>query len=155
MIRALPTRAKHKWPEALKSLTYAYNCTVHETTGYAPFLLMFGRVPRFPINIIFSSILDDPEVVDHDRYIQSLRKDLKGAMALAQTMALKQLQRHTDLYNQKVRGAPVEVDDRVLLANKGERGKRKLADCWENVIYVVVEKNDESHTFKIQNSSTC
>uniref|UniRef100_A0AAV2KT76 ribonuclease H n=1 Tax=Knipowitschia caucasica TaxID=637954 RepID=A0AAV2KT76_KNICA len=45
----------------------------------------------------------------------------------------------------------VEVEDRVLLANKGERGKRKLADRWENTVYVVVEKNDESHTFKIQN----
>lgn len=52
----------------------------------------------------------------------------------------QQLQRHTDLYNRKVRGASVDVGDRVLLANKGERGKRKLADRWENAIYVVVEK---------------
>ncbi|CAL9682032.1 unnamed protein product [Knipowitschia caucasica] len=76
---------------------------------------------------------------------------MREAMAVAQSTATKQLQRHTDLYNKKVRGAPVEVEDRVLLANKGERGKRKLADRWENTVYVVVEKNDESHTFKIQN----
>lgn len=75
-------------------------------------------------------------------------------MTIAQTVATKQLQRHTDLYNRKVWGAPVEVGDRVLLANKGERGKRKLADRWENVIYVVVSKSDESHTFKIQHATT-
>ena len=46
MIQALPPKAKHRWPQALKSLTFAYNCTIHETTGYAPFLLMFGRIPR-------------------------------------------------------------------------------------------------------------
>lgn len=132
-----------QWPEALKSLTFAYNCMVHETTGYAPFLLMFGRSPRLPVDIIFSSVLDDPEIADNDRYIQSLE-----AMGIAQTMATKQLQRHTELYNLKVRGSPVEVDDRVLLANKGVRGKRKLADRWGNVIYVVVVKNDQSHTFK-------
>jgi hypothetical protein len=46
----------------------------------------------------------------------------------------------------------VEVGDRVLLANKGERGKRKLADRWENNLYIVTEKN--SDIFKIQNMST-
>lgn len=42
MIRALPAKAKHKWPQALKSLTFAYNCTIHETTGYTPFLVSLG-----------------------------------------------------------------------------------------------------------------
>lgn len=79
---------------------------------------------------------------------------MKEAMDIAQTMASKEFQRHTDLYNRKIRGASVDVRDHVLLANKGERGKRKLADCWENAIYVVVKKNDESHTFKIQHAST-
>lgn len=154
MIRTLPPRAKQRWPQALKSLTFAYNCTIHETTGYAPFLLMFGRVPRLPIDIIFSSVLDNPEVMDYDHYVQSLRKDQKEAMTIAQAAATKQLQRHTELYNRKVRGAPVDVGDRVLLANKGERGKRKLADRWENTIYFVVGKNGESNTFKIQHAST-
>lgn len=154
MIRALPPRAKHRWPEALKSLTFAYNCTIHETTGYAPFLLMFGRVPRLPVDVMFGSVLHDSEVVDYDQYVESLRKNMQEAMVVAQSTATKQLRRHTELYNKKVRGAPVDVDDHVLLANKGERGKRKLADRWENTIYVVVEKNDESHTFKIQNPTS-
>lgn len=154
MIRTLPPRAKQRWPEALKSLTFAYNCTIHETTGYAPFLLMFGRVPRLPVDVIFGSVLDDSDVMDYDQYVQSLRKDLAEAMDIAQAVASKQLRRHTDLYNRKVRGAPVEVGDRVLLANKGERGKKKLADRWENTVYVVVGKNEECHTFKIQNAST-
>uniref|UniRef100_A0A3B3YZK9 Gypsy retrotransposon integrase-like protein 1 n=1 Tax=Poecilia mexicana TaxID=48701 RepID=A0A3B3YZK9_9TELE len=154
MIRALPPRAKHRWPEALKSLTFAYNCTVHETTGYAPFLLMFGRVPRLPVDVIFGSVLSVSEVVDYDRYVESLRKDLREAMAVAQSTATTQLQRHTELYNRRVRGVPVEVNDRVLLANKGERGKRKLADRWDSTVYVVVGKNDENHTFRIQNPTT-
>lgn len=112
IIRALPPRVKHRWPEALKSLTFAYDCTVHETTGYASFLLLFGRVPRLPIDTIFSSVLDNPEVADYDRYIQTLQKDLIEAMGIAQTMVSKQLQWHADLYNQKVHGAPVEVAGR-------------------------------------------
>lgn len=48
----------------------------------------------------------------------------------------------------------MEVGDWVLLANKGERGKRKLADCWVNTVYVVTAKNYESHTFRIEDAST-
>ncbi|XP_055366431.1 uncharacterized protein LOC129604370 [Betta splendens] len=154
MIRALPPRVKRRWPETLKSLTFAYNCTAHETTGYAPFLLMFGRVPRLPVDVLFGSVIDNPEVTDYDRYVQSLRKELKEAMDIAQATASKQLKRHTDLYNKKVRGAPVEVGDRVLLANKGERGKRKLADRWSKTVYIVMDKNEESHTFRIQDATT-
>jgi len=97
MIWALPPKVKHRWPAALKSLIFAYNCTAHETTGYAPFLLMFGRVPRLPIDLVFGSVLDVPEVTDYNQYVQLLRKDLKEAIDVAQTMASKQLQRHTDL----------------------------------------------------------
>ncbi len=40
------------------------------------------------------------------------------------------------------------------LADKGECGKRKLADHCENAVYVMVGKSDVSHTFKIQHAST-
>uniref|UniRef100_H2ZTA9 Gypsy retrotransposon integrase-like protein 1 n=1 Tax=Latimeria chalumnae TaxID=7897 RepID=H2ZTA9_LATCH len=45
MLRTLPPLAKHKWPQMLYTLTFVYNCTIHETTGFAPFYLMFGRLP--------------------------------------------------------------------------------------------------------------
>lgn len=76
MIRALPPRAKQKWPQLLRSLTFSYNATVHETTGFAPFLLMFGRVPRLPVDMLFRSVLMDEQVVDYDVYVQCLRRDL-------------------------------------------------------------------------------
>uniref|UniRef100_A0AAR2M3W7 Gypsy retrotransposon integrase-like protein 1 n=1 Tax=Pygocentrus nattereri TaxID=42514 RepID=A0AAR2M3W7_PYGNA len=31
MIRALPAKCKSKWPQMLQTLTFCYNCTVHET----------------------------------------------------------------------------------------------------------------------------
>ncbi|XP_038841435.1 xylosyltransferase 1-like [Salvelinus namaycush] len=115
---------------------------------------MFGRTPRLPVDIVFGSVIENPEVVDYDQFVQSLRRDLKEAMNTAQASAAKQLKRHADLYDRRVRGAPVEIGDRVLLANKGERGKRKLADRWEDTVYLVTGLNADSHTFKIQNSST-
>lgn len=33
MIRTLPPRVKQVWPKMLQTLTFMYNCTIHETTG--------------------------------------------------------------------------------------------------------------------------
>ncbi|KAJ8388027.1 hypothetical protein AAFF_G00148180 [Aldrovandia affinis] len=62
MIRALPPKAKHRWPQMLKALTFSYNSTVHETTGYAPFNLMFGRCPSLPVDMMFELVLQDEQV---------------------------------------------------------------------------------------------
>lgn len=37
----------------------------------------------------------------------------------------------------------------MLLANRRERGKKKLADRWESTIYTVVGVNAETHTYRI------
>lgn len=38
--------------------------------------------------------------------------------------------------------------------NKGERGKKKLADRWEKVVYVVVGKRGALNTYQIRNPGT-
>lgn len=115
MIRALPPRAKQK---SCGSLTFFYNATVHETTVFAPFLLMFDRVPRLSVDMLFQSVLIDEKAVDYDVYMQCLQRDLAETIRIASTT--KQQEKQTELYNRKVRGAPVEVGDRVLLANNEE-----------------------------------
>ncbi|KAJ8385380.1 hypothetical protein AAFF_G00190010 [Aldrovandia affinis] len=104
--------------------------------------------------MMFESILQDEQVADYDAYVQALRRDLAEAVKIAQASVGKQQKRQANLYDRKLRGAPVDVGDRVLLANKGERGKRKLTDRWEGHLYVVTEKNEGVHTFKIRNSET-
>lgn len=154
MIRALPARSKAKWPQMLNTLTFSYNCTVHETTGFPPFFLMFGRTPRLPVDVMFESVLLDGDTVDVDKYVQSLGEDLREAMTLAQQHASKQQKRQAEVYNRRSKGHSVEKGDRVLLANKGERGKKKLADRWDSAVYIVVAKNSSLNTYRIQHPTT-
>lgn len=65
----------------------------------------------------------------------------------------KQQHRQAELYNKRSKGQPVDIGQRVLLANKGERGKKKLADRWESTVYIVIDKNSLLNTYKLRSPS--
>ena len=50
VLRILGEEEKSKWPIHLPKLVHAYNSTPHATTGYTPFVLIFGREERLPID---------------------------------------------------------------------------------------------------------
>uniref|UniRef100_A0A3B4ZFA4 Gypsy retrotransposon integrase-like protein 1 n=1 Tax=Stegastes partitus TaxID=144197 RepID=A0A3B4ZFA4_9TELE len=152
MLRSLPLREKHKWPQQVQTLTFAYNATIHETTGYAPFQLMFGRIPRLPVDVMFKQVLHDPVIVDHKSYVTTLISHLNEAARIAQTHALKEQDKQAKGYNKKVKGTHLNVGDRVLIANKGEKGKKKLADKWDPTVYTVKDRNLQTHTYRLEDN---
>lgn len=110
---------------------------------------MFGRVPRLPVDIVFKSVLHDPLVMDFSSYARTLLLYLAEGAKIAQQHANKEQEHQAHQYNRKAKGLALHIGDRVLLANKGERGKKKLADKWESAVYTVVETNPKSHIYKI------
>ncbi|KAJ8396768.1 hypothetical protein AAFF_G00013670 [Aldrovandia affinis] len=153
MLRTLPLRAKQEWPQQIQMLIFAYNATIHETTGYAPFHLMFGRIPRLPVDVMFKSVLHDPVVADFSSYSKTLLTYLSEAARIAQQRSTKEQEPQARQYDKKVKGVSLQVGDRVLLANKGERGKKKLADKWDPMVYTVIERNPKTHIYKISDVS--
>lgn len=115
---------------------------------------MFGHTLRLPVDVMFESVLLDGDTVDVDKYVQSLGKDLRKAVTLAQKHTEKQQSRQAEVYNRKLKGHSVEKGDRVLLVNKGERGKKKLADRSENAVYIVVSKNNTLNVYGIRHPVT-
>ncbi|KAJ8391278.1 hypothetical protein AAFF_G00090650 [Aldrovandia affinis] len=154
MIRALPPRLKQKWPQMLQTLTFAYNCTAHESTGYAPFYLMYGRTPRLPVDVMFHNVERDCDIVDYDKYVLKLREDLREALSSAQANAVTSQQHQAEVYNRRTKGHDIMEGDQVLLSNKGVRGCRKLADKWESIPYVVVARDPKCHAYRIKNTSS-
>lgn len=87
-----------------------------------------------------------------DLYAKSLLSCFKGAMEIAQKHSFTEQQHQAQQYNRRVKGTYLSAGDCVLVANKGERGKRKLADKWEDGVYTVVGVNPSIHVYKIQDA---
>ena len=59
-------------------MLHAYNCTKHDTTGFSPYYLMFGRHPRIAVDLALGRQESSGSVTSRD-YINSLKEGLKKA----------------------------------------------------------------------------
>ena len=153
MLRTLEHAKKLDWKSSVSSLVHAYNCTNHDSTGFSPYEIMFGRKPKLPIDILFD-LHSNEEPLEYTLFVQKLKDRLKYTYDLVSASIAKSAQNSKTRYDQKIRGSVPEVGDRVLVKNVGLRGKHKIADKWEDNVYLVVDQKDVNiPVFCIQNEN--
>ncbi|MEW8545658.1 MAG: DDE-type integrase/transposase/recombinase, partial [Candidatus Thiodiazotropha sp.] len=137
MLGTLNYKQKSDWKSHVPTLCHAYNAATHDSTGYVPFFLMFGRHPRLAVDAFLGLRPAEHQVSSHDDYAKKLKSRLAFAYEAATNEARKNAARHKFRYDLQVRNAALEPGDRVLVRNVGLRGKNKLADQWEHSPYIV------------------
>ncbi|XP_063076055.1 uncharacterized protein LOC134466088 [Engraulis encrasicolus] len=86
MLRNLDNEAKADWKSSLDKVVHAYNVTRNESTGYAPYFLLFGRNPRLPIDSMFG-IPHSAGSVSHEEYARKWKLRMEEAYQLANKAA--------------------------------------------------------------------
>ena len=151
MIGTLRPDQKKDWKQFIGPLVHAYNSTRHDTTGVSPFSLMFGREPRLPVDLAFDIQHPMEKKQPTSKYIDNLKKKLRLSYDLAQKNIRKSQERQKEHYDKKVRGATVEVGDRVLVKIVAFDGRHKIADRWEEDPYIIISKpNPDIPVFKVR-----
>lgn len=141
MLGTLETDKKKDWKTYVAPLVHAYNCTRHESTGYTPYYLMFGRDPRLPIDVAFDLERDEASAcVPMTKYVKDLKERLKMSYEAAASASRKTQSRQKESYDLKTRGASIEEGDRVLVRKLAFDGKHKISDRWEEGSYQVISQ---------------
>ena len=74
----LATTAKghpFKWESHLKKVCFAYNTSVHASTGHTPFFLMFGRQAQLPVDLLYKT--GKTQKVTSSQYAADLKRLLR------------------------------------------------------------------------------
>ena len=150
MLGTLPPHAKKTWPEWVSTLTHAYNCTMSQATGFSPFFLMFGRIPRIPIDVEFGVTLPDLSDTSRQNYAQKLKARLRWAYRKAHEVNLKESARHKRYYDRKFKCIKLEPGDTVLVRVKAFGADHKIADKWEQKPYLVVAQRKDQPVFEVK-----
>uniref|UniRef100_A0A8C5QC51 Gypsy retrotransposon integrase-like protein 1 n=1 Tax=Leptobrachium leishanense TaxID=445787 RepID=A0A8C5QC51_9ANUR len=140
MLGTLKDVQKRRWSQHVETLVHAYNCTRHESTGFSPYFLMFGREARLPIDIRLGVSSDGMSHESHYQYVKNLKTNLQRAYELAERATDKINENNKRRYDSKIRYKDIQPGDKVLLRNLGVPGKHKLADRWRDTLFEVVSK---------------
>ena len=128
---------KMDWDQCIRRVCLAYNSSVHASTGYSPFYLMYGRQVNLPVDLMYGST--PHEACTLGDYAHTLRNNLTEAYVLARRKGITEHNRQKALYDVKVHGAPYQVGDWVWLHSPAvPRGQcRKLHHPWTGPFKVI------------------
>ena len=150
MLGTLSNEKKVKWKEYVQSLVHAYNCTPHETTGFTPYELMFGRKPVLPID----HELHTRDKEGHQTYTQfagKLKEHVEYCRDLTHKHMSSKAAKSSARYNTRAKGATLVEGDTVLVRKTAVKGREKLADKWLDSLHLVVEQpNKDVPVYKVK-----
>ena len=140
MLGTLPKEFKVEWTNHVSTLTYAYNCTRSNATGFSPYYLLYSRHPLLPIDNEFGVMTPDLSEAVTLKYVKKLQRRLEYAFRKAAAFSKKEAQRSKRCYDKFAKSSKLEPGDLILVRKKGFQEKHKIADHWENNPYEVVKQ---------------
>ena len=143
------------WPSFVQGVAFAYNSSVHASTGQTPFMLNTGRVPSFPEEGWIRYWNEEHEKTnmsksDYSKYLKELTETISHAQGHARQGLEAAWVRMSRQYRPDTK--KIQVGDKVLVRlNDWERSQfpiRKLAPHWSPPA-TVEQVLSNGKTFKI------
>ena len=148
LLKSLPKEQKSNWPLHLPSLVLAHNATLHDTTGYQPYELMFGckaqticdawlRLGNYNDNFLQSKCAWVNQ--QHELILAANRWALKRIKTSAEKTVLWAGGKALD----------IPIDNLVLLHDHPE-GHNKIQNNYKNELFVVESKHQDTNVYIIK-----
>ena len=153
MLKSIPENEKKRWKDHLNKLTFAYNSTVHKSTGYSPFFLLMGRESRLRVDGAFPSFDSDTSEENPKTYtsfVTNWKRKMSEAFALANQKSGRSQQANKERYDARANSVDIGIGERVLVQKCKKSGTGKLESFWEPDVYVVVEKRPNIPVFGVR-----
>ncbi len=151
-LRAMGNTKQTNWPDILPGIMMAYRKTLHSSTGFSPFYMLFGREMRAPIDIGLAPREDAPKSTRE--YIQGVIQNIKTAHEVAKINIEQTQQQYKNQYDHKTKTPTYKEGQKVLKNSyKVQKGKsRKLTVKWIGPFFIT--RVCPNHTYLLTDCQT-
>ena len=136
------------WDKHLPMVMFAYRTAIHETTGYTPFHVTFGRSPLLPLDVILG--IHRQKKLEVPAYVTDLNRSLQTAYADIRQNLHAAHQRNKARHDAKSVSVPYHTGDQVWLYVPSIKSgtTKKLASLWRGP-YTVIDRINSTN-YRIQ-----
>lgn len=134
-LRAFTAKNRDLWHHMLKYATFAYNNSIHSTTGYTPHELAHGFKIQIPTNLT-----KQKTTYNYDNLADNTRNNIAKALELAKEHIQKKKLINKKYYDSNANNLIINPNDLVLV--KSQTKKEKFQDVYEGP-YRVLDSSDE------------
>jgi len=142
-----------KWTAYLPFVMWALREVPNETTGVAPYLLVYGRMPRGPLAILRETWMGDRELpIGFGKIAEKFLEELKDNLMAAQKYASEHTQKSQDHYvhydNLRSREKSFVVGEKCLILRPDSTSSRAFSR-WRGPAEVVEIKSPHSYIVEL------
>ncbi|GFT49814.1 retrovirus-related Pol polyprotein from transposon 412 [Trichonephila clavipes] len=136
------SKSQQDWDQKVPLFLLAYRSAVHETTGYSPSQMLFGRDLRLPCDLLFGRPPDTPS--SPEEYVQNLQARFEDVHNLARERINLRTEKMKTRYDTKATGHQFKEGDKVWFYNPTRRTglSPKLQSHWDGPYTILKIIND-------------
>lgn len=133
------------WDEHLSLAMFSYNTSIHESTKYSPFELVYGRIPRLPS--AHEHIEENLEPT-YQEYLVELFNKIRDSQDEARKNLIKSKERSKRYYDKKLNVRTFKEGDFVFLLKEPCKGKFADQYTGPHEIFEILPNNNARIQYK-------
>ena len=134
------TEYHQDWDLYLPKVLFAYRSSLHETTGFTPYHLNFGRSPQLPVDLMLGRV-NKTKLQSYPKFVSQTHQYLTQAYSLARKSRSQHHLRQKEAHDSKGTAAELQVGDVVWLYTPVVRkgNTRKFSSFWKGP-YTIIDR---------------
>src|SRR5688572_10771461 len=137
-----------RWHKIIPFAVWAVREVPNSTTGIAPYMLVYGKIPRGPLAILKESWTREIDLPPHvgiqpEKYLKEIKENMEEALLFAESYAREKQLQYTNQYNKRAKHKEFEPGEKVIVLYP--TSTNKLISQWHGPCTIIERRSKYSY----------
>src|SRR5688572_23959433 len=145
-----------QWHKVIPFTVWALREVPNATTGIAPYMLVYGKIPRGPLAILKESWTREINLPPHigiqpEKYLRDMKANMEKALLFAESYSREKQLQYTNQYNKRAKHKEFEPGEKVIVLYP--TSTNKLISRWHGPCTVIQRRSKYSYLIDMGDDS--